>query len=107
MAKMSAKYNDSYQCRDIDNMFEGNSVTYYSWALEDKKYRQISAMTGVYECFCKSELAKTAPPLFCSGENMNEHKQILTGMTIGVVNNVLFLIIQKCAGKIGFVSTIG
>ena len=106
MSKMSAKYNNLFECLDIDNMFGADSTAYYLWAQEDFTFSQYSAMTGVYECFCRSKFAKNAPLLFCRGENVNEHKQILTGMVIGVVNNILFVIIQKCAGKIGFVSTI-
>jgi hypothetical protein len=67
MAKISAKYNDISQCLDIDNLFGADSSAYYAWAQEDYKFNQYSAMTGVYECFCESKLAKTAPLLFCRG----------------------------------------
>ena len=59
-------------------------------------------MTGVYECLCISQYAKDAPRGFCAGYHVFEHKEILTGLTIGIINNLAALLIQKCAEKIGF-----
>ena len=62
-------------------------------------------MTGIYQCFCASKYSKRTGT-FCIGYQVFEHRQIITGMIIGIVNNLLAFIVQKSAEKIDFAKQI-
>ena len=92
---------------------QSNPESYHYWANLDMKFKDVNAMTGIYQCYCRFETDHFFDPIF----NDNYHIcRIYTyedfgggifitmpfGMVIGMLNNIGAALIMKYFDEIKF-----